>query len=209
MPHWAPNYYYFLKWLVGALFEILEENLCKKNSIFSLNPPLNGGLRAVAPAIPCCTAARNSVTFPVQEMSISLQAHSASPSDLSTGGVGVLRPWKNKPPTGMTVSSLPSSNLDHTHTRVESRSVVPDQCLPDWRRMRCWPCGDQMALQLLQRTQEFQTPTTALYDPSECVYVYMLIPSFPPVERIIWIEEAFKWIIKVIIYNCCRSGWSV
>lgn len=33
----------------------------------------------------------------------------------STGGLGVLWPWKNKPPTGVTVSSLPSSNLDHTH----------------------------------------------------------------------------------------------
>lgn len=27
------------------------------------------------------------------------------------------------------------------HTRVESRSGVPDQCWPDWRRMRRWPVG--------------------------------------------------------------------
>lgn len=66
---------------------------------------------------------------------------SISPSDLSMGGMGVLQPWKNKPPTGMTVSSLPSSNLDHTHTRVESRSGVPDQFWPDWRRMRSRPVG--------------------------------------------------------------------
>lgn len=27
------------------------------------------------------------------------------------------------------------------HARVESRSGVPDQCWPDWRKMRCWPVG--------------------------------------------------------------------
>lgn len=66
---------------------------------------------------------------------------STSSSDLATGRVGVLQPWKNKPPTGSTVSSLPSSNLDHTHTRVESRRRVPDQLWPDWRRMRRRPAG--------------------------------------------------------------------
>lgn len=54
-----------------------------------------------------------------------------------TGG---LQPWgkktTKKPPTEMTVSSLPSSNLDHTH-----ECGVPDQFWPDWRRMRCWPVG--------------------------------------------------------------------
>ena len=67
---------------------------------------------------------RDRLILPVQEMSISLPAHSASPSDLSTGGgVGVLRPWKSKPPTGMTVSSLPSSNLDPTHTHTHTHTL--------------------------------------------------------------------------------------
>lgn len=47
-----------------------------------------------------------------------------------------LAEMKKKPPTEMTVSSLPSSNLDHTH-----ECGVPDQFWPDWRRMRCWPVG--------------------------------------------------------------------
>lgn len=56
----------------------------------------------------------------------------------------------------------------HTHTCGEwewsARSVLA------WlKEDATLACGDQMALQLLQSTQECETPTTALYLSSECV----------------------------------------
>lgn len=59
---------------VAALFGKLEETQVIKTiwkiSISSLNPHLTAGFRAVASDIPCCTAARKSISSPAQEMSI-------------------------------------------------------------------------------------------------------------------------------------------
>ena len=88
---------------------------------------------------------------------------SIPPSDASAGGVWVLQPWKNKPPTGMTVSSLPSSNLGGTHVwRVGVECQISSGLTGGGCSVGL--CRDQMALWLLPGTQEGSKPTAAPYD---------------------------------------------
>lgn len=118
----------------SSLIRNAGDSLCwkiLKISIFSLCPPLKGGLKAAAPAA-------------LHLSSTSDEYLSASPLSISLRSVhgwGGSAVTLEKQATHRNDCVIIAVIQSGPHTRVESGSGVPDQCWPDWRRMRRWPVG--------------------------------------------------------------------
>lgn len=140
--HWHKLVTFRPLWKAALLFFFLRAGLINKTVIYYLYPPPKGVFQGRALDCPMRHCSEVTHHLLLQQMSIALRAHSASPSDLSMGGVGVLWPWKKQAThRNDCVIIVVIQSGPHTHTRVESRSGVPDPSWPDWRRMRCWPVG--------------------------------------------------------------------
>lgn len=130
----------------NSIMEIIVASLCgmqekvyvkkwyKKNSIFSLNRPLKGRSKAVAPATLHLSTRETRVSRckPTQHLFLR-SGHERG------GSAATLEKQVTHRIDCVIIAVIQSG--PHTHTRVESRRRVPDQLWPDWRRMRRRPVG--------------------------------------------------------------------